>query len=55
VVDAKTWTRIALAGRIPLRDLEGHDAYPALDAAGALLRTGMTGTNVNDVVIALVD
>lgn len=55
VVDATTWTRIALAGRNPLRDLEGHDAYPALDAAGALLRTGMTGTNVNDVVIALVD
>lgn len=55
VVDANTWTRIALAGRNPLRDLEGHDAYPALDAAGALLRTGMTGTNVNDVVIALVD
>lgn len=55
VVDATTWARIALAGRNPLRDLEGHDAYPALDAVGALLRTGMTGTNVNDVVIALVD
>lgn len=55
VVDANTWTRIALAGRSPVRDLEGHDAYPALDAAGALLRTGATGTNVNDVVIALVD
>lgn len=55
VVDGTTWTRIALAGHAPLRALEQHDAYPALDAAGALLRTGMTGTNVNDVVIALVE
>lgn len=55
VIDGTTWSRIALAGRSPLRDLERHDAYPALDAAGALLRTGMTGTNVNDVVIALVE
>lgn len=39
----------------PQRDLDAHDAYPALDAAGALLRTGMTGTNVNDVVIALLE
>ena len=53
IVDGHTWSRIALAGRDPQRDLDAHDAYPALDAAGALLRTGMTGTNVNDVVIAL--
>lgn len=55
VIDGNTWSRIALAGLDPERALSGHDAYPALDAAGALLRTGMTGTNVNDVVIALVD
>ncbi|MDV7350256.1 DUF4147 domain-containing protein [Halorubrum distributum] len=29
--------------------LAAHDAYPALDGAGALLRTGPTGTNVNDL------
>ncbi|GAA0546874.1 DUF4147 domain-containing protein [Halorubrum ejinorense] len=29
--------------------LDARDAYPALDAAGALLRTGPTGTNVNDL------
>ena len=29
--------------------LDAHDAYPVLDAAGALLRTGPTGTNVNDL------
>ncbi|MBK6488896.1 MAG: DUF4147 domain-containing protein [Gemmatimonadetes bacterium] len=55
IIDATTWSRIALAGVDPQRALDAHDAYPALDAVGALLRTGMTGTNVNDVVIALVD
>ena len=29
--------------------LDAHDAYPVLDGAGALLRTGPTGTNVNDL------
>lgn len=54
VVDAGTWSRIAAAGRDPARDLARHDAYPALDAAGALLRPGLTGTNVMDVVIGVV-
>ncbi|ELZ36767.1 glycerate kinase type-2 family protein [Halorubrum tebenquichense] len=31
------------------RALGAHDAYGALDDAGALLRTGPTGTNVNDL------
>lgn len=55
IVDGRTWARIALSGGDPARALDRHDAYPALDAAGALLRTGMTGTNVNDVVLALID
>jgi len=55
IVDGRTWVRLALAGLDPARALSGHDAYPALDAAGALLRTGLTGTNVNDVVLALID
>ncbi|MFC7186698.1 glycerate kinase type-2 family protein [Halorubrum yunnanense] len=29
--------------------LDRHDVYPLLDEAGALLRTGPTGTNVNDL------
>ena len=29
--------------------LDAHDAYPVLDGAGALVRTGPTGTNVNDL------
>lgn len=52
-VDGTTWERIRSAGRNPARDLAAHDAYPALDAAGALFRPGLTGTNVMDVVIGL--
>ncbi len=53
IVDGATWMRIIAAGRSPVADLTDHDAYAALDAAGALLRTGPTGTNVADLVIAL--
>ncbi len=54
IVDGATWRTIAAAGRDPGRDLAAHDAYRALDAAGALLKVGLTGTNVMDVVIGLV-
>jgi glycerate 2-kinase len=53
IVDGKTWATIAANGRDPARDLAAHDAYPALDAAGALLRPGLTGTNVMDIVIGI--
>ncbi|MEO8227488.1 MAG: DUF4147 domain-containing protein [Gemmatimonadota bacterium] len=52
VVDGATWDAIMHAGRDPARDLERHNSYAALDAAGSLLRTGLTGTNVADIVIA---
>ena len=54
VVDGETWGMIVRAGRDPARDLAAHDAYRALDAAGTLLRPGLTGTNVMDVVIGVV-
>jgi glycerate 2-kinase len=53
IVDAGTWRAIVTAGRDPGRDLAAHEAYRALDAAGALLRPGLTGTNVMDVVIGI--
>jgi glycerate 2-kinase len=53
IVDAATWRAMVDAGRDPARDLAAHDAYHALDAAGALLRPGLTGTNVMDVVIGI--
>ena len=53
VVDATTWGKISEAGVDPKKALAGHDAYHALEAAGALVKLGLTGTNVMDVVIAL--
>lgn len=35
--------------------LHDNDAYTALNAAGGLIITGPTGTNVNDVAVALLD
>jgi hydroxypyruvate reductase len=53
IVDGRTWASVSAAGRDPARDLAAHDAYRALDAAGALLKPGLTGTNVMDVVIGV--
>jgi glycerate 2-kinase len=54
VVDCRTWSAILASGRDPSNDLGSHDAYPSLESADALLRTGLTGTNVNDLVMAVV-
>ena len=35
--------------------LDRHDVYPCFDEAGALLRTGATGTNVNDLRAVVVE
>jgi len=52
--DGATWRRIREAGRDPARDLIRHDSHAALGAAGDLFRTGLTGTNVMDLVLGLV-
>lgn len=51
IVDRETASRIAVAGWDLDRAIARCDAYPALEAAGALLHTGATGTNVADVVL----
>jgi hydroxypyruvate reductase len=53
--DAGVWRAIEQSGRDPERSLARHEAYAALDAAGALLRRRPTGTNVMDVVIGLIE
>ena len=53
IVTPETWGMIKAKGLDPALCLRQHDAYPALDAAGALHKPGMTGTNVNDVVVAV--
>jgi hydroxypyruvate reductase len=54
VVESTTWSRIRRAGVDPGAALRDHSSYGALEAAGALLKTGPTGTNVNDLVIGLI-
>ena len=54
LVSGATWDWIATAGRDPDADLRRHNSYPALDAVGALLRTGPSGTNVMDLAMAAV-
>lgn len=51
VIDADTTLLSRRGGRDPVRDLYRFRSHRALDAAGALLRTGPSGTNVMDVVV----
>jgi hydroxypyruvate reductase len=53
LVDADTCGRLALAGLDADDCLSRADAGTALEAAGALVHTGPTGTNVADLVIGL--
>ena len=54
VVDVNTWSAISAAGREPATALATHESYQGLDAAGALFRPGVTGTNVSDIVIGCI-
>lgn len=53
IVDGSTCDRMRDRGIDPSTTLLRHDSYHALDAVGALLKTGSTGTNVNDIVISV--
>lgn len=55
IVDGLTLEKIRNAGRDPLEMLEDNDSYSALKVAGALLKTGPTGTNVNDLILVLIE
>jgi len=51
--DGRTWDRARDMGMDPERLLADNDSYRLFDGLGDLLRTGPTGTNVNDLVIGL--
>jgi hydroxypyruvate reductase len=55
IVDALTWSAIRHRGTDPAAALRHHASHHALEEAGALLKTGPTGTNVNDLVVALLN
>ena len=54
-VDGDTVRALAEQGMTVADVLAKNDAYHGLKAAGGLIVTGPTGTNVNDVAIALID
>src|SRR5918997_5448752 len=54
LVSGATANAIRGGGVDPEEALANNDAYRALEAGGALLVTGPTGTNVNDLRVALV-
>ena len=54
-VDGDSMEELAARG-ISVRDaLAANDSYHALDAIGGLIKTGPTGTNVNDFSVVLID
>jgi len=53
IVDGETLMRLGEKGIDVEKALDNNDSYHALEAAGDLLNTGPTGTNVNDLIILL--
>ena len=53
IVDGQTQGRLAQAGLTIHQVLADNDAYHALEKVDGLIRTGPTGTNVNDVAVVL--
>ncbi len=51
IVDQRTAGRLEDQGINPADSLADNDSYTALSAVGAAIETGLTGTNVNDIVV----
>ena len=55
LADGGSFGRMLAAGVDPAAALENNDSYAALSAAGDLIVTGPTGTNVNDLTLILTE
>ena len=53
VVSGETLECMRVAGKDPQTALAENDAYTVLHACQALVHTGPTGTNLNDLVVGL--
>lgn len=53
--DGETIRKMREKGVCAEAALRNNDAYRALDAIGSLIKTGATGTNVNDLTVLLVE
>jgi glycerate 2-kinase len=54
IIDNTTWPAVAAAGRDPGQALSRHESNGALRAAGTVIDRRDTGTNVNDIVVGLI-
>lgn len=55
IVDGDTYCKMLQNGINPEAELDNNNSYYALKAADALVITGPTGTNVNDLTLILID
>jgi hydroxypyruvate reductase len=55
LVDGGTVARGSALGYSAAEALRHHNAYPFLAATGDLLRSGPTQTNVNDLIVVMVE
>ncbi len=53
IVDGNSFDEMVNCGIDPVEYLKNNDSYNALGKAGLLVKTGPTGTNVNDLIILL--
>ncbi len=54
IITGETAARAESLGFVPREALQENNAYPLLKGADALLHTGPTGTNLNDLVVGLI-
>jgi glycerate-2-kinase len=54
IIDGGSFVQAQKLGLDPLAALADNDAYPLLEAIGAQMHIGSSGTNVNDLVVILV-
>ena len=53
-VDGESFIKMEAVGAKPVSSLENNDSYTALKSIDGLIITGPTGTNVNDLSVALI-
>ena len=53
-VDGNSFRELQEKGMDPFDILQDNDTYHGLEAVGGLIRTGATGTNVNDISVVLI-
>ena len=54
IISNKTWEKVKSLQMKPQEFLDQNDAYHFLEKVGGLIKTGPTGTNVMDIIIALI-